>query len=113
MRDRGGSRGIGCNQRECVHPSPLHTHTPTSRRLAFVVSGHAPWQSGREVRGLHHLRADRASGAAQAACGQEDRVTDYRTLAIVNALASLGIEMLDWQVEALDRMMLESAAEDE
>ena len=40
-------------------------------------------------------------------------MTDYRTLAIVNALASLGIEMLDWQVEALDRMMLESAAEDE
>jgi hypothetical protein len=40
-------------------------------------------------------------------------VTDYRTLAIVDALASVGVELSDWQVEALDRMMLASAAEDD
>lgn len=40
-------------------------------------------------------------------------VTDYRTLAIVNALVSLGVELEDWQVEALDRMVLESADEED
>lgn len=47
-------------------------------------------------------------------------MTDYRTLAIVDALTSMGVDLLPWQVEALDRkvealdrMMLELAAEDE
>ena len=33
-------------------------------------------------------------------------MTDYRTLAIVDALTSLGVTLEQWQVEALDRMML-------
>ena len=35
------------------------------------------------------------------------------TLAIVNALTALGVDLLPWQIEALDRMVLESAAADD
>jgi hypothetical protein len=38
---------------------------------------------------------------------------DYRTEAIVDHLAALGVELEDWQVDALDRMMLAAAAEEE
>lgn len=40
-------------------------------------------------------------------------MTDYRTLAIVDALTALGVVLDDWQVEALDRMVLASAAEED
>jgi hypothetical protein len=40
-------------------------------------------------------------------------MTDYRTLAIVDALTSLGVELAPWQVEALDRMMLAEDDDDE
>lgn len=39
-------------------------------------------------------------------------MTDYRTDAILDALTSLGVVLDPWQVEALDRMMLESAEDD-
>lgn len=38
---------------------------------------------------------------------------DYRTLAIVNALTSLGVELLPWQVDALDRLVLLSADDED
>ena len=39
-------------------------------------------------------------------------MTDYRTDAILDALTSLGVILEPWQVEALDRMVLESAEND-
>lgn len=38
---------------------------------------------------------------------------DYRTNAIVNALTSIGAELLPWQIDALDRLVLLSAKEEE
>lgn len=40
-------------------------------------------------------------------------MTDYRTLAVVDALTALGVVLLPWQVAALDRMMLASADEED
>ena len=53
------------------------------------------------------------TGAVAGSKQREAGVSDYRTLAIVDALTSLGVTLDDWQVEALDRMMLASAAEDD
>lgn len=40
-------------------------------------------------------------------------MTDYRTLAIVDALTALGVVLEQWQVDALDRMMLASGDEED
>ena len=53
------------------------------------------------------------TGAVVGSKQREAGVSDYRTLAIVDALTSLGVTLDDWQVAALNRMMLASAAEDD
>jgi hypothetical protein len=40
-------------------------------------------------------------------------MTDYRTEAVLNALTSLGVVLEPWQVEALDRLMVESGEADD